>query len=410
MRKIISLMIIIVFFWNSSFAMTHKESEPSTVKQLKKYYPHAQFYEVDWEEFQRARCFFKESKMIEAHNEVYAERKDMVVIYYSDKDFLLPKELMRKYSYMIFYAVGLHEFGQAQNFCTDLSSKEETLIKEELQTHYPRIKFCVMSTDAFQRLKPHLKAYRIIEYIENNDCSDMKPSPPPKDTSEQEYYYASDHSCLFNTHFSADSGCVLPDVPDDVAAVIYVVIGFVVVGVLIIYGAKYFYDVMTGTGDYDYWWEVGASSTFFKKGNDEEILGNGSMVGIKFASGIIDQNFRMGLSGEIGYLAVKLHSLFASKFIEIDGLYGIVGPAIRFCWGNINPHYISLEFLAGSSEHDEVGVISTARAGINWGIKEHIRLGINGGALYFNINETEGLFDKKSEFRFIGGIEVGYRF
>ncbi|MGA1870181.1 MAG: hypothetical protein ACMUJM_16715 [bacterium] len=409
-RRIISLTIIMLFLWTSGSAMTHVESVPQTVKQLKRYYPSAQFYMVDWAEFQGACSFFQESKVIVAHNAVFAMRKEIVVLYFPEKNFFPPRELMKDYPFVKFYAVEEDEFEYAQSFCAKESSNEEILIKEEFERRYLGIEFCVMSKETFQRIEPHLKEYRIIRYAEDNGTSDKKPSPMPHEPFETDEHFSSNTSCLFNTHFTSDKGCILPDVPDEVAAILYVVIGVVVVAVLIIYGGKYFYDVATGRGDFQYWWEVGAQSTFFNKADKETALGRGSMAGLKFTSGIIDQDIRIGLAGEVGYLAVKLNSMFTSKFIDIDGLYGVIGPAIRLCWGKINPHYLSLELLAGSSEHDEVGIISTARAGINWGIMEHIRFGINGGAIYFNLNETEGLFDEEGEFRFIIGIEVGYRF
>jgi hypothetical protein len=69
-----------------------------------------------------------------------------------------------------------------------------------------------------------------------------------------------------------------------------------------------------------------------------------------------------------------------------------------------------MEFLAGSTDNEQVGVIAEAKMGLSFGAGERFRWGASLGALNINLNETEGLIRDRSRYHYLFGLEMGYRF
>ncbi len=186
------------------------------------------------------------------------------------------------------------------------------------------------------------------------------------------------------------------------AAVLFVVIGTVVLVVWTLYAFKYLFDIASGQRRCS-WTDLVASSTW-TSGDQEESAWFG---GVRFLTGIHDGVTDIGLSGEIG----ESHIRMPEEAIDIRGMYWLLGPLLRWRVSDSNnPHYFQMEFLAGSTDNDEVGVIAQARAGFNFGVGENFRWGMNFGALKIDLSETEGFIGERSQYHSLLGLELGYRF
>lgn len=190
------------------------------------------------------------------------------------------------------------------------------------------------------------------------------------------------------------------------AEVLYVVIGVVVVAVLVIYAVKFAYDIVAQEHQYSRWWDLSFQSS--------AVLGNntvdgGTLTALKFAGGIVDDNMRVGLSGELGYMDVDLSDAGANA-VHTRATYGMLGPAVRWIIASTpNPSYVFLEVIGGTANDSRIGVLSIARAGFNLGISSHARFGFNLGSMYTDVNDSKGLLDKKT-YNSIYGVELGFRF
>ena len=81
---------------------------------------------------------------------------------------------------------------------------------------------------------------------------------------------------------------------------------------------------------------------------------------------------------------------------------------------NINPQgrpsYFTMEFVAGSTEHPEMGIIAVAKMGLNFGTRSNFRWGLNFGAMNINLHANQGIISELNQFYFLYGLEFGYRF
>ena len=69
-----------------------------------------------------------------------------------------------------------------------------------------------------------------------------------------------------------------------------------------------------------------------------------------------------------------------------------------------------MDFLAGSTEYAEVGVIARVNMGLRFAISEAMHMSFNWGAMNINLNENQGIIDDRNRYYYLYGINVGYRF
>jgi hypothetical protein len=192
---------------------------------------------------------------------------------------------------------------------------------------------------------------------------------------------------------------------EDFAVVLFVVVGVFVVAVWVVYAGVYVADVLIGR-EHEYWWDLETHSSWLVGGAEE-----GALFGAKLATGIVEQDVQVGIAGEFGYLDMDVDVEDSDRTVELKGMYGLAGPAIRWIMDTgPNPSYFSLELLAGTSEHQETRLISTAKAGLNLGIGDRFRLGLTLGSLYVDLEANEGLPLEQSDFNVLLGAETGFRF
>ena len=69
-----------------------------------------------------------------------------------------------------------------------------------------------------------------------------------------------------------------------------------------------------------------------------------------------------------------------------------------------------MNFLAGSTEIDELGVIAQATLELQFGIGDAMRLGISWGAININIERDQGFITEREQYYYLYGLNIGYRF
>lgn len=187
------------------------------------------------------------------------------------------------------------------------------------------------------------------------------------------------------------------------SVVLFVIVGTVVLVVWTLYAFKYLFDLAVGRRPCGTWSDLTAS-TGWASGDRKAYARFG---GIRYRTGFRKGSTDVGISAEVGESRIEL----PDESLDLRGTYWLVGPLLRWqAGGGRNPHYFQMEFLAGSTENEEVGVLAQARVGLNFGVDEHFRWGLNVGALNINLDETEGMIRDRSQYHYLFGLEMGYRF
>lgn len=190
---------------------------------------------------------------------------------------------------------------------------------------------------------------------------------------------------------------------DKSAAVLFVFVGAVLLVVWTFYIFKYLYDVARGYHPCR-WSELSFSSSSISSDIDQHAY----FHGLNYKTGIYNRGTEFGLSAEIGHSDILLAE---SGTLRLEGLYWLIGPLLRWRLSSgRNPHYFQMDFLAGSTEHSEIGVIARANLGLRFGISETMHMSFNWGAMNINLNDNQGIINNRNQYYYLYGINVGYQF
>ena len=211
----------------------------------------------------------------------------------------------------------------------------------------------------------------------------------------------SDSSLRVMVDFSSDMMNSKSD--DKSAAVVFVFVGVVLLVVWTFYIFKYLYDVSMGYHPCR-WSELSLSSSRISSELDQYAY----FHGLNYKTGILNRGTEFGISAEIGHSDILL---VESGALRLEGLYWLIGPLLRWPLSSgRNPHHFQMDFLAGSTEHAEVGVIARVNLGLRFAISEAMHMSFNWGAMNINLNENQGIIDDRNRYYYLYGINVGYRF
>lgn len=207
------------------------------------------------------------------------------------------------------------------------------------------------------------------------------------------------------------------------AEVLLIVIAFVVVAIFVVYAGKAIYELATSNKEYRYWMDIGWIYTVYnEEGNNPYSHHSGSMSGVKIAAGFHDGGeVQVGVAVEVGSFNFGLdgkaeeESDFLSlgsnekvNWIEYGGSYAMAGLHVRLSTKPEKGFYY-LELLSGKSSHESVNTLSVGRIGGNFFFGQ-VGLGLNLGALYMGLNDTDGIIQNVDNYEYIVGYEVRYRF
>lgn len=289
-------------------------------------------------------------------------------------------------------------------------------ILEDLKQKYPNAIIKEVTLDEYYLIKQNLKDagkkyYNLPKRQFLVASKDLKKDATSDEPQEAPSYEESRHAPNFNVRASVDIFDGMDSMDGDGAVIIFVVIAVFAVVALAFYAGKYIYDVVNYKGDsYGYWYETSLFSSSIMSRVEE-----GNLIGAKLATGFKDEGTHVGLAIEFGTLDVKFNledqDDEKGENIDVKGSYILMGPTIRWHFDStLNATYYYIDLLAGSTEHKEVGVMSIARTGYNFGIFDNLRLGISIGSMYLNLKESEGLIRNDNDFNMIGSVETGLRF
>lgn len=190
----------------------------------------------------------------------------------------------------------------------------------------------------------------------------------------------------------------------DEAAVIFVIIGTVVVIVWALYVFKYFYDVSLGNATCGRWNELTVVKSITSTSEDQHARFNG----LRYSTGFRDGSLDVGIGFELGQTDILLSEI---GVLELKGRYWLLGPILRWrLTQEKNPSYFQMNFVAGSTEHDEIGLLAKASLGLILGIGDSMQLGLNWGAMNINLEDNQGLISERSQYHYLYGINMGFRF
>jgi hypothetical protein len=190
----------------------------------------------------------------------------------------------------------------------------------------------------------------------------------------------------------------------DEAVILFIVIGAVVLVVWSLYVFKYIYDVSSGFKPCGRWKELTVVKSTTSTGDDQHARFEGLRLSAGFRDGMTD----IGISLELGQADILLREV---GVLELKGGYWLLGPMLRWRISQgINPSYFQMSFTAGTTEHSEVGLLAKASLGLLFGIGETMQLGLNWGAMNINLDGGQGIISERSQYHYLYGINMGFRF
>lgn len=204
---------------------------------------------------------------------------------------------------------------------------------------------------------------------------------------------------------------------DDWAVVIYVVVGIVVVGAFVLFGGKALYDLIVNKDQAPVFKEVGLRFSYSGLTMYDEhgsaLYRDAYLVGLRFAIGVERGVLALGLAAEGGSINLTVRGVNPpSEAVDYRGGYLVGGPMIRF--GNYNPLALSMEFLNGTSDHENIGWISKARMVLQAKTGPGLLTGVHLGAVFYDLKFSDGLVFRRGDFNsdlsLMVGVDMGWAF
>lgn len=287
------------------------------------------------------------------------------------------------------------------------SPDEQAIIEK-----YPDAKIIQVSSEQYPQLAEQLRAQGYSQAITklalNEDSSQNVVENQTSTTSSndcgQSTISAGEESIDFMLDVSADVLQGASGGNDEGAVIVFVIVGTVLVVFWALYVFKYLYDISTGFKPCGYWSEFTLTSSSISSSSDEFA----DFDGIKYMTGFRDGATDVGISVEIGQADILLPQLINQR---LEGLYWFLGPVLRWrLSASKNPHYFNMNFQAGSTEHDEMGVIAQANLGVQFGLGESMHLGFSWGAINIDVKENQGILHDDDEYYYLYGMNFGFKF
>lgn len=202
----------------------------------------------------------------------------------------------------------------------------------------------------------------------------------------------------------------------DLAAVIFVGVGIVVIGGVIVYLPKLIYDMVRNKQRYRVDHELGFTYTYSVanwEGGGSPLYRRTLMPGLRYSAVIARPYVGVGLTLEGGYLASELSgSLAIPERVKDDGVYALAGPVLRLAPNS--PTQFTFEFLNGTSSAENVGWVSKARISLSQRFNEHFVMALQLGSLFYDLHFFDGLIYREGnlnrDLTLTYGLEMAWRF
>ena len=204
---------------------------------------------------------------------------------------------------------------------------------------------------------------------------------------------------------------------DEWAAVIYVVVGVVVVGAFLVYALQTLAELSFNRDGDPLFQEAGLrlsySGSAWRDGSGADLYRDAYLAGIRYGLGFDRPGMDVGLALEAGYIDIRLSPLDGpGEAFDFRGGYLVAGPLLRF--GAYDPLCFGLEFLNGTATHSSIGWISKARMSLQARLGGHAVTGAHLGAVFYDLAFLDGLAWRHGDFNrdlsLVGGVDVGWEF
>jgi len=201
------------------------------------------------------------------------------------------------------------------------------------------------------------------------------------------------------------------------AAVLYVVVGVVVVGAFVVYGAQALVELATNQDDDPVFREIGLRYSYSgRRWSDggPPLYRDANLIGLRFGIGLDRAGMGLGVAMEGGYIDLSLRPVDdPTKVFDFQGGYLVAGPMLRF--GHNDPLSLTLEFLNGASDHASIGWISKSRMTVQSRVgKTGFLVGAHMGAVFYDLSFYDGLAQRQGNFNrdlsLVIGADTGWEF
>lgn len=206
---------------------------------------------------------------------------------------------------------------------------------------------------------------------------------------------------------------------NEMAILIFAIIGTVVVLAWIPYMVVYLYKGLKHPEDFRYRSMLNVQGTYFV--DTDEITRRGNLSGLKYTTFIeekklqeanIEQNRYYGLNVEVGKYHFRDEVRFTGARIGYDSAYWLVGPS--FLFGNLNRKKDSwlfkLDLLGGTSFSRDVDLMLRAEFSINHKFDPGIILGVGYGGNYLSGQSGKGLVSYANDLSGHWLVNLGFLF
>ena len=288
------------------------------------------------------------------------------------------------------------------------------LTERELFEKYPDAKVIRISPEEYKDLEKTLRERGYaqsdtipLQLAQNNVGTEQTNSNKLElkdDCLERADEHAADGSLRVMVEITDDMLSVGNDSSSEMAAVVFVIVGTIVVIVWALYIFKFLYDISVGNSSCGHWSEL----TMVTSAAGTGVKQHARFAGLRYAMGFREGSLDAGISFELGQTDILLSE---AGILELKGGYMFLGPVLRWrlSRGN-NPNYFQMNFVAGTTKHEEVGLLAKANLGVLIGIGKSLQLGFNWGAMNIKLNDNQGLVAEHSQYYYLYGFSMGFNF
>lgn len=288
------------------------------------------------------------------------------------------------------------------------------LTEQEIRDNYPHAKIIHVSPEEYSQVASTLKHQG---YTMDREHSQTLPSNADQidknislaistDCYESQKQENPDNSGTINTSIDISNNILKSgnNSNSNDAAIIFVIVGTIVIVVWVLYVFKYLFDLSMGFKPCETWYQLSINSSSISDTTDTYY----NMKGIRFTSGFREGSTDIGIALEAGKTDILLTE---QQALKLDGSYWLLGPTLRWQLSSgYNPYYFHMNFMGGTTSHDETGVIAIATMGLQFGFGKHLYLGINWGAININLHDNPAILTERDQYHFLYGINSGFRF
>jgi len=292
--------------------------------------------------------------------------------------------------------------------------------EQAIRAQYPNARIIHVAEEDYAQIAARLseQGYRVaangvapVEQDQQQDQQGQQESQKPERTED-------DCGKRAQQGETSDDGTfrVIVDATDDIlhsgnhgsnresAAVVFVIVGAIVIVVWALYVIKYLYDSAVGITPCNRWSELTLVSSAISRSSTQHIDFNGVRFMTGFRTGVTD----VGIAVELGRSDILLTEASA---LALKGKYWFLGPMLRWRFSEgKNPHFFQMNFMGGSTDQDEIGVIAKASLGLRFGIGDHMHIGFSWGAMNIRLNNDQGIISDRDQYHYLYGINAGFSF